>query len=119
MKRLSVLIVVVGAAWLIAFAALQFTPLTLALGVVYVVAVAFTFALPGRLAPKLAGSYAAAALVVWVMLIGPQFATSGPNAGWAHPLGLLICLLWGGFIWGGLLAVPFMVETMLPRRRPA
>lgn len=31
----------------------------------------------------------------------------------------VISLLWGGFIFAGLFTFPFMVETLLPKRRTA
>ena len=40
-------------------------------------------------------------------------------AGWNGLIVLGVSLLWGGFVWAGLLAFPFLIATLLPRRSPS
>lgn len=105
---MSVLVLVVGAAWLVAFAVMGWVWPVLALGAVYVAIAAASLSAPWPVGRSLICLYVGAAAVAWLAL-GAQF--SG--------VAFLLSWVWGTFAFIGLFTVPFMVETTFSKPRAA
>ncbi|MBB1495043.1 hypothetical protein J4N02_01045 [Propioniciclava sp. MC1595] len=120
-RGLGILVLACGALWLAGFAALGTSLPHLAVGAGYTLLAAAVLSHPGRLGRALLGLYLSAVVLVWAAIVLPSTRdlTIADWFAWDHALVLGVSLLWGGFVWAGLLAFPFLIATLLPRRSPS